>query len=116
MTIESGTATSRQASTTRVSLSVNIRSLPRMIARDGMLNPPGEVPNNNLKPDEPTGISRQWSSCKRDASGFRPEMGLRGDGKRRSFSRGISPRDSQVVWHASVARLLQPRFQARRGA
>lgn len=47
MTIDSGTATSRQASTTRVSLSVNI--VPRTIARDGMLNSPGEAPNNNLQ-------------------------------------------------------------------
>lgn len=64
-TIESGTATSRQASTIRVSLSLNIRCVR---SRDGMFNSPGEVPNNNLKPDEPTGVSRQDKRCKTDAN------------------------------------------------
>ncbi len=50
ITIESGTASSRQVSTIRVSLSLNIRFLPHTIARDGMLNSLGEASNNNLEP------------------------------------------------------------------
>lgn len=76
--IDNGTATSRQASTTRVSLSLNIRFLEP----DGMLNSPGEAPNNNLEPDEPTtrsgyatgaGISRHDGRCKMDAKASVPD-------------------------------------------
>ena len=46
-------------------MSLNIRCVR---SRDGMFNSPGEVPNNNLKPDEPTGVSRQDKRCKTDAN------------------------------------------------